>query len=411
MLDTLQSATLPEKATPPEKAMPPEERDYYKWAAGIALPVVLALIPLLKHSDEAKAGSFSYSNDVTVIENQYQQITGHPLTDEKTKAQLTAAMNLAKAGRYNASLQILESLADAVPVPAVFTSIGSFYANKGNKQAAQQFFDKAVAKDPAYEPALRNLTALATEKPSAVNVSRGREVEPNNDLLHPNVLPIGVAVNAEISERGDTDFFKFKTGGAPRDIYRISLKNQSTTLAARFSFYDSKKGAIDLGSFGISGTAGADVDYTFSPAENSEYYVQISGDSGTTGSYTLTVEPKHAFDRFEPNDEPRYAKSIALGEVVDANIMDGLDIDVYQVKSSGAGKLSIVVKNTSRALQPQLNLYDSNRGSIDLGSWGVYATAGADLTYTYERATPNTVYYVQISGASHSAGSYSLTVR
>lgn len=411
MLDTVQSATIPERPTPGEKAMPPEKRDYYKWAAGIALPVVLALIPLLKHSDEAKAGNFSYSNNVTLIENQYQQIMGHPLTDENIKAQLTAAMNLAKAGRYNASLQMLEGLANAVPVPAVFTSIGSFYANQGNSQAARQFFDKAVAKDPTYEPALRNLTALATEKPSAGSISGGREVEPNNDLLHPNLLPVGATVSAEISDQGDADFFKFKTGEAPRDLYRISLKNQSTTLAARFRLFDSMKGAMDIG-YGVHGTAGADVEYAFSPAANSEYYVEISGDSDSTGGYALTVQPQHAFDRFEPNDEPRYAKRITLGEAVDANIMDAWDKDVYQVKSSGAGKLVITVKNTSPALQPHLDLYDSNRGSITLnyGGW-IYATAGADLNYTYEQAAPNTVYYVQISGAGGSAGTYTLTVK
>jgi hypothetical protein len=394
-----------------ETAPVSEKRDYYKWAAGIALPILLAFIPFLKHSDEAKAGNFSYVGSVTVIENQYQQIMGHPLTDGNTKAQLTAAVNLAKAGRYDSSLQILVGLAATVPVPAVFTSIGSFYANRGNGPAARQYFEKAVAKDPSYQPALRNLTALAAEKPSEGSLSGGREVEPNNDLLHPNLLPVGVPVRAEISETGDTDFFKFTAGPLPRDIYRISLKNQSTTLAARFALYDSKKGAIDLGYPGVAGTPGADVDYNFSPAVNSAYYVRISGDSSSLGGYMLTIQPQHAFDRFEPNDEPRYAKSIALGQAIDAGIMDAWDIDVYQVRSSGAGKLAIALKNMSSGLSPRLALYDSNRGAIDLGYPGVGATAGADLNYIYGQAAPNTVDYVQIAGTSGSAGAYTLTVR
>jgi tetratricopeptide (TPR) repeat protein len=257
---------------------------------GVAVPIVVAGIALYKPGAgvEAKpSGNFTYVGNISIIENQYQQITGGPLKDEAAKAQLTAAINLAKAGQYDASLKILEQVAPTVPVPAVFNTIGSFYAEKGDAEKARQYYQQAVAKDPAYKPALDNLNLLKTAKPEERQISGGREAEPNNDIPHANILPEEATVAGEISDSSDTDYFRFTTAHPPRDIYRISLKNTSTTLLPNIAAYDSQKNQV-FNEYRT--TSGADLEKTFNTQPNSIYYVQVSPFAGSSGAYSLTIK-------------------------------------------------------------------------------------------------------------------------
>lgn len=225
------------------------------------MPVVVALIGLYKSGsggEKSTTGNFTYVGSVSVIENQYQQFMGQPLKDDATKAQILAAVNLANAGQYEASRRLFEQLAVTVPVPAIFTSVGALYAEKGDSQTARQFYEKAVAKDPNYKPALRNLSELKVVKPEERSLAAGREVEPNNDIPYANIVPLGASALGEISDTADTDFFRFTAAQPPRDIYRISVKNLSTTLAPAVNIFDGQKNYL-VASY--RDTAGADLDY------------------------------------------------------------------------------------------------------------------------------------------------------
>jgi tetratricopeptide (TPR) repeat protein len=381
--------------------------DYYKWAVGVGVPIAVALIALMKPGsggDAKTSGNFTYVGSISVIENQYQQITGQPLKDEGVKAQLTAAVNLAKAGQYEASLKILEQVAPAVPVPAVFNTIGSFYAEKGNAEKARENYQLAVAKDPSYKPALENLKALQTAKPEMRHASGGRESEPNNDILNANLLGSDGTVDGEIAAGGDTDFFRLTTGHGPRDLYRVSLKNNSTTLMPDVRAYDPAKNQL-FDEYRT--TPGADLERDFSPSADSNYYVQVSGFSGTSGAYSLSIKPLHRFDRFEPNDDIASAKPIALGSTLDANIMDSGDNDYYVVKSGSAPSLTVTLKNTSTTLMPSVFAYDPQKNQL----FQEYRpTSGADLERKFD-VQPNTAYYIRVAPFSTTWGAYSLTVK
>jgi hypothetical protein len=380
-----------------------KKTDYYKWIAGIALPIVLALIGYFRpgSSDDKKTpGNFTFIGSVSVIENQYQQFVGQPMKAD-VKAQLTAAVNLANAGQYEASRRIFEQMADAVPVPAVYSSIGAFYAEKGDSQHAREFYQKAVAKDPTYKPALANLTALTITKPDERPISGGREAEPNNDIPHANVLPLGSAVAAEIADASDSDYYRLSTGPT-RDIYRASVKNLSTTLAPAVTIYDAQKNNAGADH---RATAGADLDFDFAPEANATVYVQVSR-YDNVGAYSLTVAPLHRYDAFEPNDDIQSAKPLALGKTIDANIMDAQDRDFYQITSGAAGNLTVMLKNTSSALAPTITLYDGQKNEMTSDH---RASGGADLSLPFA-AQANSTYYVQISRYDGS-GTYSLTVK
>jgi tetratricopeptide (TPR) repeat protein len=378
--------------------------DYFKWTAGIAVPIIVAIIGLYKSGsgDEKKTpGNFEYIGSVQIIENQYQQFVGQPLKDESTRAQLTAAMNLAQAGQYDASLPIFEQLAEKVPVPAIYNSIGSFYAEKGDTKNARNYFLKAIAKDPNYKPTLDNLARL-TEAPKSVDARpiSSREAEPNNDILHANVMPVGASIAGEISDPSDTDFFQFTSGPAPRDIYRITM-TPALTLRPDIHVYDSNRNHLFEDS---RPTGGAVLERDFSPAASTVYFVQVAP-YDNSGAYTLSVKPLHAFDSFEPDDDIASARTIALGKTIEANIMDASDTDFYQVKSGSAPSLTVTM-NPVPSLRPDIHVYDAQRNHLFEDS---RPTGGAILERKFD-VQPNSVYYIQIAPYDN-AGKYTLTVQ
>jgi hypothetical protein len=375
--------------------------DYFKWASAVAVPIIVAAIPLLKNSEQKTTpANFTYVGAISLIENQYQQSVGQPLTKEQ-KEQLSSAVNLAKNGEYESSRQILEPLANAIPVPAVLNMIGAFYAENGNKESARQFFDRALAKDGSYKPAAENLARLKSP-PAETGVTKisSRESEPNNDIAHANITPVGAVIAGEISNPSDTDLFQFTTGHAPRDLYRITM-TPAASLRPDIHVYDSKRNHLFED---YRQTAGAILERTFSPAVESLYYLQVSP-WDQSGSYTLSISPLRAYDSFEPNDDIASAKPIALGRTVEANIMDSSDTDFYQIRSGAAASLTLTM-NAAASLRPDIHVYDAQRNHLFEDS---RPTSGAILERKFE-VQPNSVYYIQVSPWDQS-GSYTLTVK
>ena len=105
---------------------------------------------LMNHGKgEAKTpGNLTLITDVTLIENQYQQATGQPLTDTATKELVRGAMNLAKAGQYDESRKLFQQLATIVPVPSVLNNLGALDAEAKDEKGARQAYEQAIAKDP-----------------------------------------------------------------------------------------------------------------------------------------------------------------------------------------------------------------------------------------------------------------------
>lgn len=380
---------------------------WHLWAASVAVPIVVALIGVYKPGggNETTPGNFTYIGSVSVIQNEIQQFMPGQTEDAATKARVQAAVNLAKAGQLEASRPIFEQLAKDLPIPAILTTAGALNAENGNVSAARAYYQQALAKNPDYKAALNNLAALQTVKAEDRPVSAGREVEPNNDILHANILPLNTAVLGEVSSPSDSDFFRFTAGLLPRDYYRISIRNQSTTLAPSIVVYDQQKNqAFNDG----RDTAGADFDHDFIPVPGSMYYVQVLSRYERIGAYSLTVTPQHKYDQFEPNDDIASAKSIPLGKTIEANIMDPGDTDFFQVKSgASAGNLTVSLKNLSTTLSPAINVYDGQKNMMFSDGRD---SAGAEFDHPFA-AQPNTTYFVQVFCRYGSSGAYSLTVK
>lgn len=380
-----------------------------KILATIVVPLVAAVIGLFKFSggsgEKQTPNNLTLITDVTVIENQYQQVTGQPLKDDNLKQLIQSAVNLAKAGQSEASLKAFQDVASRAPVPAVYTNIGALNTEKGDYRSAREAIQQALAKDPNYKPAQENLKQLVRlEKPTTTQV-KDQEAEPNNDFNHPNLIPINQKIAGEISDREDTDFFQFKTPKGSRDIYQASLENRSMTLRPGLTIYDENRHSLNSCSVN---EALAHFECQFSADADSTYYVQVFGYLYSTGAYVLLVKPLGLADRYEPNDDFTHAKSISIGNGIEANIMDRNDTDFYLIKAgSSAEKLTATIENGSTTLNPSLNIYDANRHNLASCSSNE-PLAHLECPFS---TTPDSSYYIQVAGAYNSAGTYKLIVK
>ena len=378
------------------------------WAASVAVPIIVALIGIYKPDSGGKEkapGNFTYIGSISVVENEIRQYMPGQPEDDATKARVLSAINLAKAGQFDASRAIFDQLTQILPIPSILTTAGTVNAESGNPQAARALFQKALEKDPAYKPALDNLATLQAVKVEDHPLAGGREVEPNNDILHANLLPISTTAVGEISSTADTDFFRFTAGHLPRDYYRISVKNLSTTLAPGISVYDQQKNLVFTDG---RDTAGAEFDHDFIPVPDSTYYVQVVQRYDRIGPYSVSVTPLRRYDPFEPNDDIASAKTISLGKTIDASIMDPADTDFFQVKSSGAaGNLTVAITNRSTTLAPGINVYDQEKNLLFSDGRD---SPGAEFEHTFP-AQADKVYFVQVLSRYERVGGYSLTVK
>jgi hypothetical protein len=241
------------------------------------------------------------------------------------------------------------------------------------------------------------------EKPGNEESSSGSEQEPNNTIFEANPFLIGATVSGEISGPDDTDFFKFHNNSKLRDIVKVNLENQSTTLQPDINVYDSNKsGLFDRYNY----TSGANLEFDFVAEPGKDYYFRVSGASGTSGKYKLSVKTQKAYDEYEPNDDAFSATPIKIGQTIEANIMDSADVDWYKVTGIIGKKIIVRFENQSTTLQPDINVYDSNKsGLFDRYNY----TSGADLDFDFV-AEPGKDYYFRVSGASGTSGKYKLIV-
>jgi hypothetical protein len=382
--------------------------DWYKWAAGIAVPLAVAVIGLFKLSsgggEKQTPNNFTLVTDVTVIENQYQQIAGQPLKDENVKQLIRAAINLAKAGQNEESRKLFQQLAGSVPVPAVYNNVGALEAESGNLEAAHQAYQQALAKDPDYKPARQNLQTLVRFEAPRITEVRDQESEPNNDFNHTNLISLGRKIAGAVSDGSDADFFQFKTPPGPRDLYQATIENRSM-LHPGLTVYDGNRHQLNDCH---SDEPLAQLDCPFTAQPESVCYVQVYGRYSSTGPYALVVTPLKRYDSYEPNEDFLQAKPISIGNRIEANIMDASDRDFYIVKTGAAGgQLTARIENDSTTLHPELYIYDGNRHQLN-DCYAHEAVAQLDCSFT---ALPQSAYYVQILGMDSTAGPYKLTVK
>ena len=139
----------------------------YWWVVAVALPITLALIAIVPGVFKASGGpgggtstaingnnntvSFDYSThntfvtNVSVIAREYELLTGRPLGDD-LRRQIESAVSAAVQNNHTESIRLLEQVAQAAPVPAIYNNLGVEYARTQNVDASRKAFELSKAK-------------------------------------------------------------------------------------------------------------------------------------------------------------------------------------------------------------------------------------------------------------------------
>jgi hypothetical protein len=299
------------------------------------------------------------------------------------------------------------------------TQIIQVAANIKEADAAEKQQKPELAKqktDEAKEAATKvtnteKALARTTEAlPAATSVKGGTEQEPNNTIPQANIAEIGASVAAEVNPANDVDFFRFKYQDEKkrRDIVFVNLENPSATLRPRLALHNEDKSIAR--NWTAANAAGANQEFSFAAEPGKIFYVGVASHyNETTGQYSLSVTPQKAYNQYEPNEDAFKATPLKVGQTVEANIMQGVDVDFYRVSGVKEKKLTIQLENLSPALRPRIRVLKSDKSVAQ--NWSTANTPGADLTFSVE-SEPGQDYFVEVgSHYNESAGPYKLTVR
>src|ERR1044071_5921640 len=179
-------------------------------------------------------------------------------------------------------------------------------------------------------------------------------------------------------------------------------------MEVELHLFDSDMGRLEMGTGSQASPPGKAVALDLSPPPNTTFFFQVSGAHNTSGEYTVTVRPLKAFDAFEPNDDIFSASKIALGQAVNANIMDVDDTDFYSFESPRTGTVTIDIRPRSTTLLPALTTFSSDRRNTGFGP--DVELPGSSLHHTIE-VQEHLTYFLQVWSQHKSAGEYSLIVQ
>ena len=298
------------------------------------------------------------------------------------------------------------------------TQIIRVAANIKEADAAEKQQKPELAKQKTDEAKEAANKLLSTEKtlakametpPASPSVKGGAEQEPNNTIPQANVAEMDTTIAGEINPADDVDFFKFPYDAAKkrRDIVLVRL-DPSTTLQPSVALYKEDK-SVDRG-WTAPNTAGAEHKFPFSAEPGKTYFVGVASDyNRNAGAYALSLKPQKAYDKYEPNDDSFTATPLKLGETIEANIMDGADVDYYKLSGVKEKSLTIDLQNLSPSLKPSIRVLKSDKSTAQ--GWNSPDTAGADLKFSIA-SEPGQDYFVEVaSDYGQSAGPYKLKVQ
>ena len=287
----------------------------------------------------------------------------------------------------------------------------------GDARAAQSHGDAMLASQKLGQADEAMQSVRVAEKALAAAADPNRQDPPpapispgaHDTILDPYPITVGSTVAGEVGEGGKSTFYQFEYNDPKlrRDIIKISLQNLSTTLQPSMALYNADKSSAGQG--GSGNIAGSDFSFSIVADSGTTYNLEVgSVYHQTTGKYQLTIQPEHAYDQYEPNDDPTTATPIQIGQVIDANIMDGSDDDWYRLGGVRNKTVTVHIENRSRSLQPVIVIRTVDKSPLRNATAN---DAGADVSLTFD-AEVGQDYFMIISSAYHrSSGAYRLTTQ
>jgi hypothetical protein len=260
--------------------------------------------------------------------------------------------------------------------------------------------------------------------------AKDAEQEPNNTVQQANIGEIGATIAGEINPANDVDFFQFKYSDAKkrRDIIVVRLENRSSTLQPQLTLRNQDKSIAR--DWTAANAPGADLNSSFLAEPEKIYFVGAGSApdqhvlgarvGNSAGAYALSLLPQKAYDQYEPNDDALSATPLKVGQTVEANVMDGEDLDYYRVSGIKEKNLTVQLENLSPLLQPSIRVLKSDKSIAE--NWKSANAPGTDLTFSIA-SEPGQDYFIEVASAADphvfgsapghgpSSGRYKLTVR
>jgi hypothetical protein len=328
--------------------------------------------------------------------------------DSATITRIGEALDLAAADSAAQAIPILESFEDAIDAPALVADLGVMYALIGDVDRALARLQTAVGLSPDLAHVVANQQTVRSWREAQL-AARTLEVEPNNDLLRPNDVPLGLPVTAILSSAGDTDGFAFRTPYGARDRYTVRVTNRFTELRPHLVlYYPDRRQLVSTSPDERRVTPGQDASLELILTTGARFFATVAS-LGGAGPYALTIEPQHAYDRFEPNEDWLAASPMGGETSWEASLLDSEDVDYFQFTVPDAGRARVVLENRSRTLRPQLAVYNAqNREIARTTSYAPQVNPGRNVSLPFT-AADSLSYHVAVRSVGGS-GAYTLRI-
>lgn len=341
-----------------------------------------------------------YQTDLTEVQREYEKLYGAPLESGDIEKGFADARTHIHRGEYRDAIAFFRSSARAAALPVFYNNLAVLYMATKDFGLAYAALHQALARDPAYPPALDNLKRLQQLHGEMAQL----EIEPNNTTDLANDIAVGAPISGEITAGlGDTDVFAFTTPSGPRDLLQVELENRSRFFAPRIRVLDAQGVTT---AWDAKAAPGEKLKQVITAKPNTLLYLELSGVDASGGTYRLTVNPLKAFDAHEPNDTVFQATELPLGKPLEANIMDDQDTDFYSILPSNSGTMTINVGNQSTTLRPGITMLGSDKSTIGFGP----EVAPGQPVKVQMQVEGGHAYYVQVWSQGSTAGAYSIAV-
>ena len=249
------------------------------------------------------------------------------------------------------------------------------------------------------------------------NVSEGDGEDLPEGITTTGKVEVGGSVTGEIDPALDVDWFAVELKKGKR--YQFDVEGADTgrgNLADPhlWGLQDAGGQAV-LGVRSNDGGVGKNGRDTYTPSTGGSYYIAVAGAVSTTGTYTLSVIVLGANGVSEADtDFPATTGTtgrVEVGASATGNIESTTDVDWFRVDLEAGKRYQFDLEGepTERGIleDPVLRLYDDSSDVIatnDDGGEGL----NSRLTYT---STAEGTYYIAVSGAASTTGTYTLSVR
>ena len=212
-------------------------------------------------------------------------------------------------------------------------------------------------------------------------------------------LTIGGNVSGNLTAAGQSDWFKVTLTAGTEYVFNVNSGTLTNGQNQLVTLYDSN-GNYLLSGGDFEQVSGAQIAYI--PTASGTFYVGVSGNSGATGSFTLTSSTP----TFDFGDTIATAGSVTVGVQTSGNLTQAQQRDWFHVTLTAGTQYTLSVGGGTLGTNATVALYDGSGNTL------IQQISGGGLNGAEESFTPTTsgVYYVEAGGLFGATGTFNVSI-